>query len=92
MGATMSAISSDDGTQPSGEIAHYMCERRHVERLPSTRGKVRSGGWIAEQSCAPQQTITFFFGARGRNRTGMPFGEGFSYQFGFHRQRIRSVF
>ena len=32
-----------------------------------------------------------WIGARGRNRTGTPFGEGFSYHFDFRRQRTRAV-
>ncbi len=43
----------------------------------------------AKKRATPARTGAALDGARGRNRTGTPFGEGFSYHFGFRRQRMR---
>lgn len=58
--------------------------------LQSAKSAARRKSWPQIDGSRPcRDRDGFQIGARGRNRTGTPFSEGFSYHFDFRRQRMR---
>ena len=68
-------------------VAAAVVDRSTRPRDPARRPALRR----PEKSGRPCGDAVVKTGARGRNRTGTPCGEGFSYHFDFRRRRLRVV-